>query len=128
MFPSHSPEQHAIASQLLEEIDCYEDGLDILVERRWDPDLYRDLSDSFDRMQMFATALPALSGTWTELLISRVELSHAFWKVGSPSRINGRILGVHARHKVLLAEMRRGCRTYLRPAAAAALSSTPPAP
>jgi hypothetical protein len=125
MFPSHSPEQHAIASQLLEELDRYDDGLDVLVERRWDPDLYRELSDSFDRMQMYATALPALAGTWTELLISRVELSHALWKVGSPSRINGRILGIQARHKVLLAEMRRNCRAYLRPAAAALLSSAP---
>lgn len=113
MFPSHSPQQVAIASQLLEEMDRYAEGLRSLLERRWDPDLYRALSDRFDRMQMFAESLPRLSTVWSDLLVNRVELTHALWSQRAPSRINGRVLALHAQHESLLRELRQTCRRYL---------------
>lgn len=133
MFPSHSPEQAAIASELANELDTYARGLHELLERRWDPELYRRLSDQFDRMQMFAQALPRIAGSWTELLISRVELTHALYNLRAPSRMNGRVVALHAQHDALIREVRRKCRRYLfdagsGPLASAGGSLTLPAP
>lgn len=109
---SHSPEQAAIATQLATELGEYDEKLRELLQRRWDPDLYRELSDLFDRMQMQAQLLPGLSTSWTELLISRVELTHALWNLSAPSRINGRVVAYHAQHRVLIEEVRRKCQEY----------------
>lgn len=124
MFPSHSPEQAAVARQLAEGLATYAEGLRTLLERRWDPELYRDLSDQFDRLQMYAQALPCIASDWTELLISRVELTHALWSVRAPSRINGRVIALHARHDLLVREVRIRCSRYFDGADAA--RSAPP--
>jgi hypothetical protein len=113
MYPSHSPEQTAVAEQLIDDLSAYEAGLRGLIESRWDPDLYRALSDRFDRIQMYAQSLPQLAGTWTELLITRVDLAHALWTVRAPTRINGRVVAFHARHRVLISEMRAECGKLL---------------
>src|SRR3954463_10826785 len=113
MFPSHSPEQAVIASQLANELEAYARGLHELLERRWDPELYRQLSDQFDRMQMLAQALPRIAGSWTELLISRVELTHALYNLRAPSRMNGRVVALHAQHDALIREVRGKCQRYL---------------
>ena len=113
MFPSHSPQQVAIASQLLEEMDRYAEGLRNLLERQWDPDLYRELSDRFDRMQLFAQSLPRLRLAWSDLMVNRVELTHALWSQGAPGRIDGRVLALHAQHEALLRDFRKTCRLYL---------------
>ena len=110
---SHSPEQAAIASELARQLTRYEDGLRDLLLRRWDPELYRELSDLFDAMQMEATLLPKLAASWTELLITRVDLTHALWSLSSPSRMNGKVVAYHARHKVLIEDVRRKCRDYI---------------
>lgn len=110
---SHSPEQAATAQELVEELTAYEDQLRELLQRRWDPELYRRLSDQFDRMQMLATLLPRLGSTWTELLITRVDLTHALWSLSSPSRINGKVVAFHARHRVQIEEARRRCQEYV---------------
>jgi hypothetical protein len=110
---SHSPEQAAIAAQLEAELNTYREGLRELLQRRWDPDLYRELSDQFDRMQMHATVLPKLACSWTELLITRVDLTHALWSVTSPSRIHGKVVAFHAKHAVMIDEVRRKCRDYV---------------
>jgi hypothetical protein len=113
MMMSHSPEQAAIASELVRQLDRYEDGLRELLQRRWDPDLYRQLSDLFDQMQMHAMSLPTLGVCWTELIISRVDLTQALWSVSSPSRINGKVVALHAKHRVLIDDVRRKCREYV---------------
>ena len=110
---SHSPEQATIASELARQLTAYEDGLRDLLQGRWDPELYRALSDRFDAMQMQATLLPKLAASWTELLITRVELTHALWALSSPTRLNGKVVAYHARHKVLIEEVRRKCREYV---------------
>jgi hypothetical protein len=113
LFPSHSAEQQAVARQLADELAEYSAGLHMLLERRWDPELYRKLSDQFDRMQMHAQALPQLVARWSELLVSRVELTLALWELRSPSRINGRVLALHAQHEQLIQQLRGMCRRYL---------------
>lgn len=113
MFPSHSPEQAAVASQLLGELDRYDKGLRVLLERRWDPVLYRDLSDRFDRMQMFAQALPRIAADWTELVISRVELTQALWAVREKNPVSSSALSAHARHEEIIREIRQRCGRYL---------------
>lgn len=110
---SHSPEQAAIARQLSQELRTYDDKLRELLQRRWDPELYRELSDRFDDMQMQAQLLPALAASWTDLLISRVDLTHALWMLSAPSRINGRVVAYHAQHRVLIEEVRGKCQAYV---------------
>lgn len=110
---SHSPEQAAIASALVRELTAYEDGLRDLLLQQWDPEKYRALSDRFDEMQMQATLLPKLGVSWTELLITRVDLMHALWSFTAPSRINGKVVALHARHKVRIEEVRRKCQEYV---------------
>lgn len=109
---SHSPEQAVIGSGLVRELTDYEQGLRKLLQR-WDPELYRELSDLFDRMQMEATQLPGVAASWTELLITRVDLTHALWTLPTPSRINGKVVAFHARHKAVIEEVRRKCREYM---------------
>jgi hypothetical protein len=113
LFPSHSPEQLAVARTLADELARYSAGLNTLLDRRWDPALYRELSDQFDRMQMHAQALPQLVRCWSELLVSRVELTRALWESRSPSRSDGRLVALHARHQQLIQELRGICRRYL---------------
>lgn len=112
MFPSHLPEQRAIASQFVDELAAYEDDLRGLVERRWDPELAAGLSARFERLQKYSGALPAITKSWTELLISRVELVHALWSISSPSRLGGKVRASYAQHKLRIAEVRRQCGQY----------------
>jgi DNA-binding GntR family transcriptional regulator len=112
MFPSPSAEQSAIAEQLAAELLAYREGLRQLLHRQWDPELYRELSERFDRMQMQASALPRLSMTWTEVLISRAELMHALWNLRTPTRINGRVQALHAQHEQLVDELLAKCGRY----------------
>jgi hypothetical protein len=110
---SHSPEQAAIASELERQLRAYEEDLRGLLQGRWDPELYRALSDRFDAMQMQATLLPKLAAGWTELLITRLDLLNALWSPNSPARVNGKVVAYHARHRVLIEEVRRKCREYI---------------
>ena len=112
MLPAHSPELAAIANQLADELDAYADGLNGLLERRWDPDLYRKLSEQFDRMQLFAQALPRLATSWSELVITRVELTHALFSLRSPNSINHRVASLHAQHAEVIREVRGKCKRY----------------
>jgi hypothetical protein len=64
-------------------------------------------------MQMQATLLPKLSASWTELLITRVELTQALWTLSAPARVNGKVVAYHARHAVQIEEVRRQCREYV---------------
>jgi len=114
VFPSHSPGQLAVARELADDLARYAAGLDQLVERRWEPELYRELSDLFDRMQMHAQALPQVVGAWSELLVSRVELTHALWQPRAPSRTHGSVIAVHAQHQQLIQALRGICLRYLR--------------
>lgn len=115
MFPSHSPQQRVIASQLAAELEEYDRGLLELLEQRWDPELYRSLSDRFDRIEMLTNALPRLAGTWTEFLISRVDLTHALWSVRTPSRSSGKVVAVHAQHRAFVQQLLRLCSAYTQP-------------
>lgn len=110
---SHSPEQAVVATELSRELAAYDEGLRELLQRRWNPELYRRLSDQFDQMQMRATSLPKLASSWTELLITRVDLASALWSMSAPSRINGKVVAFHARHRVLIEEVRRKCDEYV---------------
>lgn len=112
MSGHHSLEQAAIARQLADALAGYERALDGLLLQHWDPELYRSLSDAFDRMQELAGALPQLTYAWTELLISRVELTHALWTQPTPARIDGRVVAVHERHRKLIEQLRDGCLAY----------------
>jgi hypothetical protein len=112
MHPLHSPAQLAIASQLAAALQAYDEGLERLLQRGWDSDLYRSLSDQFDSMQMWAASLPRLGGGWSELLITRVELTHALWCHRTPSRIDGRVVALHAQHREVIREVLSRCREY----------------
>lgn len=114
MLASPSAEQSAIASQLAAELVSYGLGLHQLLERQWEPELYRALAEQFDRMQMLVAALPPLAVTWTELLISRAELTHALWNLRAPTRINGRVEALHARHQAVAGELLELCGRYTR--------------
>lgn len=118
MYPSHSPQQAVIAEQLANGLADYEAGMACLLGRQWDPELYRAMSDRFDLMQQYASALPRLSASWTELLISRTELLDAMWSLRTPTRVDGRVEAMLARHKMLIAQVRARCADYVAPAAA----------
>jgi hypothetical protein len=114
MFPSHSPEQASIAAQLAQDLAAYDEGMRRVVRGQWEPAFYRKLADQFDRMQMQASLLPRLTACWSELLISRVELTHALW-TAVPSGNQARVAACHARHRLLVARVQRECQAYLAP-------------
>jgi hypothetical protein len=126
MFPSHSPQQTAIAAQLAVSLGAYERGLIALLQERWDPALYRSLSDDFDRMQMYANSLPGMSGAWTELLISRVELAQALWTLRTPARVDGKVVAMLANHRARIADVVSRCASFVP--AGARERGTPTAP
>src|SRR5687768_16218128 len=105
MFPSNVAAHAAVATQLVEALVVYEQDLDTLIQRRWDPELYAKLGEEFDQMRLYASSLPRLAFSWTELLITRVEMSNALWAARSPTRLNGRVLGLYAQHKTAMAEV-----------------------
>jgi hypothetical protein len=107
MFPTHSPQQASIAAQLRDELLAYGAGMDRFVAQ-WDMQLYRELCDRFDRIQMYAEALPRLSASFTELLISRVELLHALWD-GVPARV----VAKHAAHAQRVRELLHKLERYV---------------
>lgn len=109
---SHSPQQAATAAELVRELQEYDTRLCQLLWVRWDPQLYRALSDEFDRMQLHVQSLPALAGPWSELLISRIGLAHALWSLAVPARIDGRVRAHHLRHRKHLREVLRTCAEY----------------
>ena len=113
MYP-HSAEQAANASQLASELQDYDQKLAELLQSRWDPQLYRELSDLFDRMHMHAQCLPGLSALWSELLMSRIDLTHALWSIRVPSRINGRVIAYHAQHRALIRQALEQCTEYVQ--------------
>lgn len=113
MMLSHSPEQAAIATQLLAQLDAYDQELLALVERRRDPELARVLADRFDRIELYVPALPQVAAIWTEFLISRVELVQALWTISSPSRVSGKLRALHVEHREQLGELRRRCAVYV---------------
>jgi hypothetical protein len=98
-----------VARELSRALAAYDADLDLLVERRWDPELYMKIGDEFSRVRTLATLLPALSVAWGELLISRVELSHCLWAGRPATRLDGHSLGLHARHKAVIAQLQRQC-------------------
>ena len=118
-MPPYSPEQATVAAELARDLRDYDGRLCQLLEERWDAGQYRALCDQFDAMQMRSQLLPRLATTWTELLISRIELAHALWSLTMPSRVNGRIMGRHAQHRVLVRAALRTCEQYVVPTAAA---------
>lgn len=126
MSSFHSAEQQAIAAQLVADLAAYDAGLSQLLERRWDPQLYRELAELFDRMQMQAETLPGLAVRWIELLISRAELMQALWSMRAPTRINGRVEALHAQHRLVLEQLREGCSEYLAPPAGVPSELAPP--
>lgn len=127
MFPTHSAEQSAIAAQLAADLVSYREGLRQLLQRHWEPDLYRELSEQFDRIQMKAAALPRLSVAWTEVLISRAELMQALWNLRTPTRINGRVEALHARHGQRVDDLIATCAGYARPLRAQPSAEASPA-
>lgn len=110
---NHSPEQVAIASQLATELAEYQAGLAQLLAGHWDADLYREVSERFDRMQMYAQALPQVGMSWSELLISRVDLTRALWDTRTPARVDGLVAAMYAQHQVLIREVVRRCMRYV---------------
>lgn len=112
-MPSSCPfELHPIATQLSAALEVYERDLDDLVKRRWEPELYVRLGEQFDAMRGYAAALPSLALEWTDLLITRLELSNDLWAARAPGRLTGRVLGLHAQHKVVIGNLRRKCESY----------------
>ena len=114
MIASPSAQQGAIAAQLVAELEAYERSIDRMLQREFSAADYRAQCDCFDRMQMYASALPPLEAGWTELLIGRVELAQAMWLPAVPARRNGKALALQARHRAQLAQVRKACAPYLR--------------
>jgi len=110
---SHSNEQAAAAAQLARALREYDRLLGTLLQGPWDAELYRELSDQFDRMQLQVQLLPRLTLAWTELLISRAELLHALWSRAVPARVDGRVAAYHAHHRALVEAMLRACAPYM---------------
>jgi hypothetical protein len=121
MFPSHSPQQSAIARQLVNELAEYDAGMHRLLHERWQAGLFRELSERFDRMQMVAAALPTVTTSFSELLITRVELMQTLW--GTPGLPpDSSMAARYAQHQALVREVMRKCLRYLTQPAEAAVS------
>jgi hypothetical protein len=120
MFPSHLPQQAAIASQLATELVEYQQGLGRLLAAAWDARLYGRLRERFDRITMYANALPLLAVSHAELVITRVELLRAVHDAAGVSP-DAEVVARHAEHDLAIAQVLRKCMRYVtQPGAGAA--------
>lgn len=117
MFPSHEHEIGTIAFHLLATLDEYEQGIDRLVTRGWDPDLYGSTSLLFDQMKNYVAAFPKLSGAWVELLIRRFEMTALMWaaiKQGPDHEgVNTDLFEVHRQHNEAIGVLRSRARSFV---------------
>jgi hypothetical protein len=102
-----------IARQLLVELDAYEETLEQVAARRWDPQLSEQLSDLADRVQQGIGVLPRLAPPHAEFLLTRAELDHALWAQRSPSRLCGRVSILQAQHRRAVERLRRACQSLV---------------
>jgi hypothetical protein len=80
MSVSQAPALTAIAFQLAAALQAYEEDIELLLQSRFDPGVYRRTSARMDEMRRYAAAMPRLSGLWVEVLIRHFELTHALFR------------------------------------------------
>jgi len=108
MNPDAMRELAAAAARLLDAMDPYETGVDAL-GHAWDPIMYSESSDRFESLRLYATAIPALSTAWIDVLITRFEFADALWQTRMhPGSI--RVLELIRAHKAALARLRERAR------------------
>jgi hypothetical protein len=80
MSASQAQALSAIAFQLAAALQAYEEEVDSMVAAPLDAEQYQRVSQRMDEMRMYATAFPALSVAWVELMIRHFELMHGLWR------------------------------------------------
>jgi hypothetical protein len=81
MSASQAHALSAIAFQLAATLESYEEDVDRMLRAPFDPEQYQRVSRHVDNMRLYASALPALSVAWVEVLIRHFELTHGVWRV-----------------------------------------------
>lgn len=80
MSASQAHALSAIAFQLAATLETYEEDVEGMLECPHDADNYRRVSGHIDNMRLYASALPAVSVAWVEVLIRHFELTHHLWR------------------------------------------------
>ena len=112
MAAFQSPAFRAIASQLAQALETYQQHVDAMVESWMDWHLYGSVSRELDGIRHMRKALPAVSIEMVDVLVRHVELTCAIWETrvhrsGIPQ--GGELQRLRERHHAAVQAMREKC-------------------
>jgi hypothetical protein len=106
----------AVALQLLEALQRYEETIAGMLGSWPELERYRESTESIERIRMYSSSLPQVRAQCVELLIAHAELVHFLWRAqrsGSREDIDS----VRARHGHAVTMLRERCvRVVTHPA------------
>lgn len=105
---------NALAYDLATALDRYEQDVENLVRAWPDPDLYKRVNDSMEKVRASAAALPRLSVQAVELLIAHAELAQGLWDSVDPRLPAQEAVGaVVEQHRACVFRLRETCLTIV---------------
>jgi hypothetical protein len=107
MTPRPRSERDARALRLLAALDAYEQGVEALKTRGYDPELYAWLSKQFDILLLSAREIPEVSIAWVTLLISRTGITHCLWRSSRDAADSVELAQRYAAHKAAIDGLRK---------------------
>lgn len=105
---------NALAFDLATALDQYEQDVEDLVRAWPDPDRYKRVNESMDKVRTSAAALPRLSVRAVELLIAHAELAQTLWDSVDPRLPTEEAVGpVVEQHRSCVYRLREACLTIM---------------
>lgn len=106
----------AIALQMAEALETYEQDAEAMIAGWPDFERYRTVSEDIDRLRMYSSGLPATSVQWAELLIAHAHLVHCLWRecYGGGGGDAQAFEQVRDRHADCIAALRSRCARLAR--------------
>jgi hypothetical protein len=93
------PSESSVAAfHLLADLETYEQHVQSLVERGWDPALYMASSQVFEQLRLHAAGLPQVRVAWMDVLITRFEVAAVLLDLKDAPRPDPLLAESHAVH------------------------------
>ncbi|HSV34142.1 MAG TPA: hypothetical protein VLI46_01235 [Ramlibacter sp.] len=111
MSASSAPALRAIAFQLAQALDRYQQDFDDMAESRGDTGHYRQVTRELHDIRAMKGVLPQLSEEMAEVLLRHVELVHSVWdaQIRHAGEATDQTHRLRVRHRAAVDAMRRKC-------------------
>jgi hypothetical protein len=111
MSASSAPAMRAVAIQLADALDRYQNDFDVMLGACMDSTHYRKVTTELHDIRRMKGSLPELSEEMADVLIRHVEMMHAVWNVQlHPSQAHlCNLRSLRFRHRQAVDKMRQAC-------------------